>query len=224
VRHQLGEHDVVRPDLLARDRAEAADLDGRVQDRRRAPEVALDPRGRHAGVGDVAVDALGRDPVPLAPAVEQQPQRRPHERAARPQRRLALGPGVAERVVAVADVHRAGVDEHAVRPRARGGDHDVVAAQVEGLDRVRVQRQQRPERPRRRPHALEERRARLAVGEPALRPARVVDGGEDVRVGPRLAQRREDPLGSAEVEQEVVDERDAGGHEARECMRVGARM
>ena len=87
-------------------------------------------------VGDVGVDALGRDPVPLAPAREQRAQRRPGQRVARRQRRLALAPRVAERVVAVADVGRAGIDQHAVRPRARGRDDDVVAAQVERLDRA----------------------------------------------------------------------------------------
>ena len=163
-------------------------------------------------VGDVGVDALGRDVVPLAPLVEQQPQRRAQQRPAGAQRRLALGPGVAERVVAVADVHRAGVDQHAVRPRARGGDDDVVAAQVERLDRVRVERQQRAERARGRPQPLQERRLRLAVLEAPLGALGVVDGREDVRVRPRVADRREDALRAAEVEQEVVDECDTGAH------------
>ena len=40
-------------------------------------------------------------------------------------------------------------------------------------------------------------------------PALVVDGGEDVGVRPGVADRREHALGAAQVEQEVVDERDA---------------
>ncbi len=57
---------------------------------------------------------MGGDPVSLAPAVEQHPQGGAHERMARTQRRLALGPGVAEGVVAVADVNGARIHEHAV--------------------------------------------------------------------------------------------------------------
>ena len=207
VRHQLGEHDVVVAD---RARREAVDLHRRVQDGRLAPEVAAHALGGGARVGDVAVDALGGDPVPLAPLGEQQPQRRAHERVAGPQRRLALGPGVAERVVAVTDVDGAGIDEHAVRPRARRRDHGVVAAQVERLDRVGVERQQRAERARGRPQALQERGVDRAVREPTFGAVLVVDRGEDVGVRPRVADRREHPLGAAEVQQEVVDQGDAG--------------
>jgi hypothetical protein len=106
-------------------------------------------------------------------------------------------------------VDRAGVDEHAVRPRARGRDDGVVAAQVERLDRVRIERQQRPEGARGRAQALQERGVDRAVREPTLGAALVVDGGEDVGVRPAVADRREHPLGAAQVEQEVVDQRDA---------------
>ena len=46
----------------------------------------------------------------------------------------------------------------------------------------------------------------VAVREPALGPVLVIDGGEDVGLGPHLAQLDEHALGSADVEQEVVDE------------------
>ena len=49
----------------------------------------------------------------------------------------------------------------------------------------------------------------LRSREPALGPLLVVDGGEDVGVGPHLAQLEEDALGAAQIEQEVVHERDA---------------
>ena len=62
---------------------------------------------------------------------------------------------------------------------------------------------------------------RRAVREAALRALLVVDGGEDVGVRPRVADRREDALRAAEVEQEVVDERDAGGHQRRESSAGG---
>ena len=94
-----------------------------------------------------------------------------------------------------------------MRPRARGGDDDVVAAQVERLDRVRVQRQQRPERARGRAQLLQERGLRVAVGEPALGALLVVDGGEDVGLRPGVADRREHALGAPQVEQEVVNQR-----------------
>ena len=105
-----------------------------------------------------------------------------------------------------------------MRPRARGRDDGVVAAQVERLDRVRIERQQRPEGARGRAQALQERGVDRAVREPTLGAALVVDGGEDVGVRPAVADRREHPLGAAQVEQEVVDQRDAsGGHERAEC-------
>jgi hypothetical protein len=47
------------------------------------------------------------------------------------------------------------------------------------------------------------------VGEAALRPLLVVDGGEHVGAGELVAERQEDALGAPEVEQEVVHERDA---------------
>jgi hypothetical protein len=99
-----------------------------------------------------------------------------------------------------------------VRPGARGRDDDLVAAQVERLDRVRVERQQRPERARRGPQPLEERRLRRARGEAPLGAALVVDGGEDVGLGPGVADRREHALRAAQIQQEVVYEGDAFGH------------
>ena len=109
--------------------------------------------------------------------------------------------------MAVADVDRAGIDQDAVRPGARGRDDDVVAAQVERLDRVRIQREQRPERPRRGPQPLQERGLRGAGGEPSLGAALVVDGGVDVGLRPRVADRGEHALGAPEIEQKVVDKR-----------------
>ncbi len=46
------------------------------------------------------------------------------------------------------------------------------------------------------------------VGEAALGPGLVVDRGEDVRIGEQLAELEEHAFGAAQVEQEVVDERD----------------
>ena len=159
VRHQLGQHQVVRRRPAPAGR-EALELDRRVQHGRLAAEVAAHARGgqraswrRRRSTRWAAIQSHWRQRL----SSSRSGGRSSGLRAA--QRRLALGPGVAERVVAVADVDRAGVDEDAVRPRARGGDHDVVAAQVQRLDRVRVERQQRPERARGRPQALQERRA-----------------------------------------------------------------
>src|SRR4051812_8373163 len=47
----------------------------------------------------------------------------------------------------------------------------------------------------------------MAVGEAALGARLVVDRGEDVGLGPRVADRRKDALRPAQVEKEVVDER-----------------
>src|SRR5262249_13448746 len=55
----------------------------------------------------------------------------------------------------------------------------------------------------------QERGARSARREAPLGAALVVDGGEHVGLRPGVADRREDPLGAAQVEQEVVNERDA---------------
>ncbi len=208
VGHDLREHEVVLADVPGR---EAAGLDRRVENRRVAGEVALDAPLRDRRVRDVGVHALGGDEVPLAPAAHDRREQRPRQRAARGQGRLALVPRVAERVVAVADVDRLGIRDHAVRPRRRARDDEVVAAQVQRLHRRRVERQQRAERARRRAQALQARRVHPAMGEASLGAPLVVDRGEQIRVRVELAELQEDPLGSAEVEQEVVNERDAPG-------------
>jgi len=71
---------------------------------------------------------------------------------------------------------------------------------LQRLDRVRVQRQQRAERARRGPQLLQERRLRMAVGEPPLRALLVVDGAEDVRIRPGVADRRKDALRASQGE------------------------
>src|SRR3954470_6295206 len=68
VRHQLGQHQVL---VAYHARGKPARVDRRMDHRRLAAEVRADPRLRRARVRDVAVDALCRDPVPLAPAPEQ---------------------------------------------------------------------------------------------------------------------------------------------------------
>src|SRR3954451_3588091 len=120
-----------------------------------ATEVAADPVLRGPRVGDVAVDALGGDPVPLSPAPEEAAEGGPAERlAALGERPVALVPGVAEGVVAVADVDRLLLADHRVSPGARARDDEVIAGQVERLDRGRIQRQECPEGPRVGPQAL----------------------------------------------------------------------
>jgi hypothetical protein len=69
---------------------------------------------------------------------------------------------------------------------------------------------------------LQERGVDGAVGEAPFRAGLVVDRREDVGLGPGVADRGEHALGSPEVEQEVVDERDAGGHRTRESRNSGA--
>ena len=206
VRHELRDDQVV---VGRRAGPEALGLHRRVEHGGVAVEVARDAARRDVRVGHVAVHALGRDPVPLAPAVEHHRQRRPPEPVAAAQRLVARVPRVAERVVAVADVQRTLVDDHAVRPRARGRDHDVVPAQVERLDRVGVQRQQRPEGLRGRAQPLQERRVDRSMGESTLRPLLVVYRCVDVGIGPDVADGHEDALGTSDVEQEVVNQRDA---------------
>ena len=48
----------------------------------------------------------------------------------------------------------------------------------------------------------------VAVREAALGPALVVDGGEEVGLREQVAEREEDALGPAHVEQEVVHQGD----------------
>ena len=166
VRDELGEHQVV---IAHRLRPEALRGHGRVDDARVAPEVGLDARLGGARVGHVAVHPLGGDPVPLAPAPEQPAQRRPRDRVgALGERAVALVPGVAERVVAVRDVHGPLVADHGVRPGARARDHHVVARQVERLDGGRVERQEGAEVARGGAHPLKERGVDVAVREAGL--------------------------------------------------------
>ena len=224
VRHQLREHEVVLADPLGADRCEALDLHGRVQDGRLAAEVAAHAGGGEPRVGHVGVDALGGDVVPLAPAVEQQAQRRAHQRAsgraASPRartRRTGTGCGSSRRAprrdrrarrAPTRSRRRSRCRSRAGRAtRSRAG----TAAAAAGTCARSGRRRCRNERPRR------------AVGEPALGALLVVDGGEDVGLRPGVADRREHALGAAEVEQEVVDEGDAGGHgEPASLRRLGA--
>jgi hypothetical protein len=205
VRHQLGEDDV---GVARRGRREALDVDGRVQHGRLAPEVAGHAAFGRLRVGDVGVDALGRDPVPLPPALEHRAERRAPERAARGERLLACVPRVAKRVVAIADVHGVLVGDDAVRPRARARDHEVVPAQVQRLHRGGVQRQQGPEGPGAGPQALQVGRLELAVGEAALGALLVVDRGEEVGLREEVAEREKDALCPAHVHEEVVHQGD----------------
>src|SRR5439155_25224272 len=73
----------------------------------------------------------------------------------------------------------------------------------------RIERQQRAKGPRGRTQPLQERGADVARCEAALRAALVVDRRVDRRLRIELAEREEDALGAAQVEQEVMDERDA---------------
>ena len=188
VGHQLGDDQVVVAHRAGR---EALGLDRRVEDGRVAVEVARDPPLGRVRVGDVAVDALGGDPVPLAPAAEDVAEPGAHERVEVRQRRLALVPGVAKRVVAVADVDRVLVDDHAVRPGAGARDHHVVA-RAGRSSRPRRGRSGSSERNVRAVGAqpLEERRVDVAMRETALRAPLVVDGGEHVGVAARRRRSR----------------------------------
>ena len=204
--HQLGKNEVVIADRAG---LKARDLHRRVQDGRLAGEVALDPLPGGLRVGHVGVDPLGGDEVPLAPASQDLGKRRAHHRAPGGQRRLALVPGVAERVVAVTDMDRVLVGKHTMGPGGGARDHQVVAAKVQGLDGPGVERQQRAEVVRRRPQPLERAGDHAATLEAPLGTPRVVDRREDVGLRIHLAELEQDPLGAAEVQEEVVDQRDA---------------
>ena len=175
--------------------------------RRVAPEVGLDARLGGARVGHVAVHPLRGDPVPLAPAAEEPAAARPRDRVgALGERAVALVPGVAERVVAVRDVHGALVADHGVRPGARARDHKVVAGQVERLDGGRVERQEGPEVARGGAHPLKERGVDVAVREAGLGALLVVDGREHVRLRPEVAHLQEHAVRAAHADQEVVNQ------------------
>ena len=205
VRHQLGEHQVVVAHLA---RLQPPGVHGRVDHLRFAAEVRAYPGLRGAGVGQVAVDALSRHPVPHPPAAKQRTEQRAAERIeGLVQRPATLVPRVPERVVAVTDVHRPLLADHRVGPGAGAGDHQVVAAQVEGLDRGGVERQEGAEGARVGTQALEEGGVDVAVRQPPLGAPLVVDGGEDVRIGIQLADLEEDPVGPPQADHEVVDER-----------------
>ena len=181
-----------------------------MQDGRLAPEVAADPRGGDGRVGDVGVDPLRRDPVPLAPAREQRPQHRSRQRR--------CGPPASLR----APTTRSGTGCGSSRRARRRGRP---ARRAPTRSRTRRRRRSRAGRATRcaagRAAAAAGRCARSGAGaegttrcgeRAAKRPSvprLVVDGGEDVGLRPGVADRREDPLGAAQVEQEVVDERDA---------------
>ena len=164
-------------------------------------------------VGDVGVDALRGDAVPLAPAGEQQPQRRAQQRPAA----RAASPRARTR--------RSGTGCGSSR-RGRRRDRRARRAPRRSRRRRRRSRAGRATRSRAGRAAAAAgtcaRSAAAAAGttsadggpRSAPRCPLVVDGGEDVGLRPGVADRREDALGAAKVEQEVVDECDTR-HRAR---------
>ena len=98
-------------------------------------------------------------------------------------------------------------------PRGRTGDHDEVIAAKGRTTRSRPDTAGQAQRPER---CASTARSRCrnevctrAAGESALGAALVIDGGEHVAVGPHVAKRRKHALGTPEIEQEVVHQRDA---------------
>ena len=199
VRHELGEHDVGVAD---RPRREAAGLDRRVQDGRVAAEVARDPPAGRLGVRDVA---RRRAAPRSSPTARQRwkitAERGAAERAAAGERLLARVPRVAERVVAVADVHRVLVGDarraptrssSTARGRSRAGratpsPTGTAAAACGTCARV----------------GRSDCRKLVWTVRWAKRPsvpALVVDRREEVRVREQVAQREEHALGPAHVD------------------------
>ena len=205
VGHELGEHEVIVLDRAGR---EARGLDRRMHDRRVAVEVAGNPLLGRVRVGNVAIDALGCHHVPLPPASQDPAQRRGGQQPASGERDLTGVPGVAERVVAVTDVHGVGVHDHPVRPRAGARDDELVPLDPESLGREWVEREQWAEALGGGAEPLQERCVNPAIGKAPFGTGLVIHRREQVGLRIHSAQRDECALRAPDIQEEVVDERD----------------
>ena len=88
-------------------------------------------------------------------------------------------------------------------------DDEVVAAEIDALDRRWKERQQAPVVARGERQALQPRRVNAMTLDPAGYRSGHVEQREDVGVGTDLAQRFEDPLSAAHAGEPVMDERNA---------------
>ena len=90
-------------------------------------------------VPDEEIDPVGANPVPEPESMRDRGTDQPLDRA-RPARRKIIGgqiPEIADGSVAIADVKRIGPRDDALRRAMADRDDQVVAAQIEGLDRFR---------------------------------------------------------------------------------------
>ena len=108
----------------------------------------------------------------------------------------------------VADVHGAGRNDHALRPRSRRTDDRIEFAQVEALESTRIQRSEHAKEPARERNAIEIRHAHALGRHEIADRLRIVEGGIDRRFGPRTHEVREHTLGPATLIQVVVDQSD----------------
>ena len=134
----------------------------------------------------------------------------PRSEPARPEVLLAQVPRVAHRRVAVADVDLAAGGAHALGHGVGARDHEVVAADVQRLDRARKQRQQRPEVPPDAGQSLQERRRRALAGKARARRGRK-EIHEREQIGVRIDPQDlgQHVLAAAPRVEPVVDERDS---------------
>ncbi len=206
---RCGEVEVVLP-LAQRERIH---VDRRIDHIGFAAIDAPDPVGDEARVRDEMVDGVRRPRVP-EPRFVQQPAREERARAAREARVAQVlvlhVPRVAHRRVDVSDVQLIGPREHPLADRRAARENDVVAAEIELLDREHQERQVVPiVRAHQRP-VLRERRDRvLALKERALVLRQHVDRRE--HVGRRIQRDHllEHALAADVGREPVVHERDA---------------
>ena len=181
---------------------------------RRVPPVNfLDPPRDVRRVGDKAVDARGALHVPAAYVMQHQPRRRRLRAAQQPRLAQILVlqiPGVADRRVAVTHVQLVRAGEHAFRHRMAAGNHQVIAAHIQLLDRQWHQRQIAPITRARTRQLLDETGGRAFAEQPgAIFIGQEIHHREQIGVRKQCANLAQHALRSGVGHQPIMHHRDA---------------
>ena len=175
-----------------------------------APPVFVDPRLDMGGVRDEAIHARGTGHIPLAQVVDQARHHRPLHRPRVAAIDVILIPQIAHGRVRVAQVQRIGRRDHTLGRAAFAGQHEVIARQVQFLERAGHERQVVLVKPGREGFAANRSQVdRLGIDK-VRDLGRVIGVGENVGLREHAEKRLQHLLSAAHSDQPVMNDGDAG--------------
>ena len=209
VGHELARHQPGAVPAALRIDVEVVDRHGRRDHLRLAPVVAGDALGDGARIRHEMVDPLGRERVPGTDVVGGGQHQRALQQAGRAAVLVEHVPDVAHGRVAVADVDGAGRRDHALGRPGFAADDQVVAAQVELLQRHRHQRQVVLVELRREGQPADEALDHPPAADQRAHRLGLVDVDEEVGLRIHPEQGFHDLLPAAHADEPVMDDGDA---------------